>query len=90
MGYSNRPTFGSASPPRLRLVSVESRDEERDAKEVVSKDPHPTRRADGRTPSPRAAESALASALSLPLEALELLAKTDDEADNTRNATRRS
>jgi|GEM_PF-5439834 len=40
---------------------------------AAGKTPHPTARADGRPPTTRAADTALAAAMNAPIEALELL-----------------
>ena len=85
MGNKGTPSFGSPSPPRMRLVSVESREEEsdpreaRDAAKTAKAAGHPTKRDDGRSPNPRAAERAIAQALDLPLEALDSLARHEPE-----------
>jgi len=69
----------------MRLVSVESRDEEcdprqeRDAAKIAEAAGHPTKRDDGRGPNPRAADRAIAQALDLPLEALDSLARRERE-----------
>ncbi len=41
---------------------------------------HPTARADGRSPTTRAADTALAAAMNAPLEALELLADAKERS----------
>ena len=89
MKQNQPPIFGPPAPVRLRLVSVESREEKSEADGVhapladesngaQSSTPptiHPSRRLDGRTPNPRVADRAIADALEIPLEALEHLAQ---------------
>ncbi|MBX3379158.1 MAG: hypothetical protein KF805_03625 [Phycisphaeraceae bacterium] len=75
MGRQGKSSFGPGAPPRLRLVAVETRESEIPAGEKNGE--HPTRRPDGRTPNPRAAEQALAAEMNMPVETLEFLARRE-------------
>jgi hypothetical protein len=84
MGNDNTPRLGSTTSPRLRLVCVEGREAEsspRENEKNAKSENHPTRRDDGRTPNPRAAEKAIAEALELPEETLDLLARDQPEQE---------